>query len=268
MKNFVFLFVFAVVLSFITSHTDAQTMFLADFENTSGSNDPDAWNAGAQTEGLINFIHVNHAGSGRLHQTLNTNANTTTVVAPTSADCEDWTDYTVQVTVTYDDNDCWFLVFRYTDADNYYMFSVEQGAAIARLWRAPAPDAPDARNGVPVAPDTPMPGVQIQGGAATEGNLDEPVGTEEWVVRAVVEGNNIKCYFFPREDIESLDDPAPGPPIIDMDDDSNSNGCVGIRNESIVGTIDDFAVYGPSGLAVDAREKLATTWGNTKAMHY
>jgi len=87
------------------------------------------------------------------------------------------------------------------------------------------------------------------------------------VGRVEGEGDSIKCYFFSRDDIMELDDPAPNAPIIEATDNSNLEGCVGIRNDSIVGTIDDFAVYGEEGLeglAVGAIEKLATTWANIK----
>ena len=47
-------------------------------------------------------------------------------------------------------------------------------------------------------------------------------------------------------------------------------GCVGICNNSIVGSINGFLVYGPDGfgLSVEAEEKLTTTWGNIKLALY
>ena len=147
MKSVVFLLILAVMLFFTTSNSPAQELFKADFENTTGINDAAAWNAGAQTPVLVNWINVNHAGSGRLFQTLNSNANTTTTVAPAGADCNTWTDYTVQMTVTYEDDDSWELVFRHTNPDNYFFFGVTQrdsdegvNAPTAGLRKAPAAD--------------------------------------------------------------------------------------------------------------------------------
>jgi len=264
----------------------AQTMLYIDFETQGASNTfPDKkfnnaseWNKGAQSPNLVEWVNVKHAGSGRLFQTKNTNANTTTTVAPAPADCKNWTDYTVQMTVTYDDDDKWPLVFRYKDSNNYYFFAIEQadsdqggGPPKAYLLKAPAADG--ALNGANVMPVVDMPGLKIKQGGGKQlpdgdKQVNAPVETEAWVIRVEVKGDNIKCYFFPRKDIKRLDDLAPNKPIIEAKDNSNPKGCVGIRNDTIVGTVDDFAVYGTGGLAVEARGKLATAWGNMKRTHY
>ena len=45
-------------------------------------------------------------------------------------------------------------------------------------------------------------------------------------------------------------------------------GTAGIRYETIVGTVDNFHVYGPGGpTAVEAKGKAATTWGQLKARY-
>ncbi len=273
------LFSLVALFGAIPEIAQSQMMLYIDFETEGtsntfpdpGFNDAALWNAGAQTPNLVRWVNVKHAGSGRLLQTLNSNANTTTTKAPAPADCEGWTDYTVQMTITYDDNDKWPLVFRYTDENNYFFFAVEQassdqgGSPIAYLRKAPAADG--QFNGTDIRGSVTMPGVEIKQGAKQEGTLNAPVETEEWVVRVVLEGDSIKCYFFARDDIGELDDAAPNAPIIEATDSSNTEGCVGIRNDSIVGTIDDFAVYGADGLgalAVDAIQKLAVTWGNIK----
>jgi hypothetical protein len=254
-------------------------MLYIDFETQSPSNtfpdkkfnDAAEWNKGAQTGVLVNWVNVKHAGSGGLHQTKNTNANTTTTAAPAPANCKDWTDYTVQMTVTYDDNDSWIIVFRYKDSGNYYFFGVEQAnsegggvSPIARLLKAPAADG--NQNGALIA-ETQMPGVKIKRGAATDNDLAAPVETEEWVIRVEATGNQMKCYFFPRKDIKNLGDKVPNPPLLEAEDNANPKGCVGIRNDTIVGTIDDFLVFGPEGseLAVATKGKLAVTWGDIKA---
>jgi len=266
----------------------AQTMLYIDFETQGPSktfpdkkfNNASEWSKGAQSPNLVEWSNVKHAGSGRLFQTRNTNANTTTTVAPAPADCKSWTDYTVQMTVTFDDDDKWPLVFRYTNPDNYYFFAIEQkdsvpagNAPTAYLLKAPAADG--ALNGTNVVPSVDMPGVKIsQGGGKELPDVDkavkDPVETEEWVIRVVVKGSDIKCYFFKRKDINKLDDLAPNKPIFEAKDASNSKGCVGLRNDSMIGTIDDFAVYGASGLtglAVDARGRLATSWGLLKTSY-
>lgn len=277
------LFGWVVLFATASKVVQAQTLLYVDFETQGTSktfpdkkfNDASEWNNGAQTKGLVNWINVKHASSGRLHQTLNSNANTTTTVAPAPADCKNWTDYIAQMTVTYDDDDTWPLVFRYKDSNSYYFFAVEQfdsdqGAndPEAFLRKAPAPDG--EFNGNNVVGSVKMPGLKIKQGAATANDLPAPVEKEAWVLRVEVKGQDIKCYFFSRDDIKNLDDPAPNPPIIEANDNSNPKGCVGIRNDSIVGTIDDFLVYGPDGfgLSVEAKEKLTTTWGNIKSARY
>ncbi|MFC1714139.1 hypothetical protein ACFL6S_10730 [Candidatus Poribacteria bacterium] len=277
--GYLVLFGLVVLFGAVPKVAQSQMMLYIDFEtegtsNTfpdQGFNDAAMWNAGAQTPNLVRWVNVKHAGSGRLLQTLNSNANTTTTKAPAPADCQSWTDYIVQMTITYDDDDKWPLVFRYTDENNYYFFAVEQalsdqgGSPIAYLRKAPAADG--EFNGIGIGASPTMPGVEIKRGAMQEGTLNTPVETQEWVVRVELEGDSIKCYFFSRGDIRELDDPAPNAPIIEAADASNPEGCVGIRNDSIVGTIDDFAVYGEDGLgalAVDAIQKLAVTWGSIK----
>ncbi|MBM3240191.1 hypothetical protein FJZ31_28230 [Candidatus Poribacteria bacterium] len=281
------LFGVAVLFGAMSKVAQAQKMLYIDFETKGSSNtfpnknfnNASEWNKGAQNKDLVEWVNVEHAGSGRLFQTRNTNANTTTTVAPAPANCKNWTDYTVQMTVTYDDDDKWPIVFRYTDPNNYYFFAVEQmdsdqGAGPPQAYLLKAPAADGALNGTNVVPIVQMPGLKIkQGGGQqlpdTDKAFNAPVETEEWVVRVVVKGNTIKCYFFPRKDIRKLNDPAPNKPIIEATDDSNPKGCVGIRNDTIVGTVDDFAVYGEGEIvfSVDVREKLAITWGNIKTTH-
>ena len=149
----------------------------------------------------------------------------------------------------------------YTGPDDYYFFGVEQGNSTALLLKAPAADG--ARGGAAVAPNAAV-GVAIKNGAAVGGDLPKPQEEQEWVFRVTVEGDDITAWFFLRSEINKLDDPAPGPPVFDTSDNSNPKGCVGIRNDTIVGTVDDFAVYDAGGLAVDAKGKLTTTWGRIK----
>jgi hypothetical protein len=144
---------------------------------------------------------------------------------------------TVQMTVTWDDDDKWPLVFRYKDENNYYFFAVEQrdsdqGRSPPQAFLLKAPAADGALNGTNVAPTVEMPGLKINQGGGKQlpdgEDLKAPVETEEWVLRVTVKGSSIKCYFFPRKEIKKLDGPAPDSPIFDVKDDSNPKGCVGI----------------------------------------
>ena len=120
MKRFAFLLSLAVVLVFATGQLNAAPLLKADFENTSGVNDPAAWNANVVSAGLMVFT----VEGGRLKQTSDGCGNSSKASAP--VDGSGWADYLVAADVWSYDNDVFSLLLRYTDADNYYNFSIGQ----------------------------------------------------------------------------------------------------------------------------------------------
>jgi len=245
MKRFLFLLSLAVALFFATSQLNAQILFHADFENTSGPNDPAAWNANNVTKGK----NVFDVSGGRLIQTSNDCANTTKTLFP--VDGSSWTDYTVAIDIWDKDNDAFSILFRYTDENNYYNFTIGAGD-FGNTWRLGNATARENDCFDGAAP------------ALAQGDngltIDESGGTAYTAVVKVA-GNKIEVFFGEQVDVKAGQLP---PKLDEVTDNSHTQGTAGLHFGSNPAELDNIFVLGP-GVAVEPQGKLATAWGRIKS---
>jgi len=251
MKCFAFLLSLFVVLFFATSQLNAQILFHADFEDTSGVNNPAAWNANNVTAGKNVFT----VKGGVLKQTSNEcNKSTKT---PFPVDGSGWTDYTVAIDVWDRDNDCFAILFRYTDSGNYYNFAIGAsdfgntwylGDSIAREIVCDWP---------PWDPGTPT---------ITTGHIRAITRGMVYTAAVKVTGNKIELFFGVRVDTLAGKLPAK---IGEATDSTHTKGTAGLYMASNPADFDNIIVYGPKPpFAVEPRGKLATTWVQIKSAAY
>ncbi|MFB3040215.1 MAG: hypothetical protein ACE1ZS_00235 [Candidatus Poribacteria bacterium] len=248
MKYFVLLLSMAVVLFFATSQLNAQILFQADFSNTSGNNDPAAWNANNVGAGK----NVFDVAGGRLLQTTNDCVNSTKTPFPT--DGSSWTDYAVAVDIWDKDNDAFSILFRYTDANNYYNFTIG-GGDFDNRWRlgdstareddcfdAASPALAEGENGL---------------------TIDES-GATAYTMVVSVNGDKIQVFFGEQVDVQSGQLP---PLLAEVNDNAHPQGTAGLHFGSNPMDLDNIFVFGP-GVAVEPQGKLATAWGQIKSSVY
>jgi hypothetical protein len=255
MKRFVFLLSFVVVLFFAGSHLSAQTLFYADFENTSGVNDPAAWGANA-VSAVTDFA----VADGKMTQSADGCANSTKVPFPV-VDGSNWTDYTVAVDMSWrsdlgDANDALSVLFRYTDENSYYNFTV--GASdFSEMWylcKATAREADCFAN----PPDE---AATLASGETGVTITQDATGIYTAVV--VVVGSRIQVFFGEEVDVMAGEMP---PKLGEVTDSTFTQGTAGIHMGSCPGTYDNIIVLGPEGGAsVDSPGKLTATWGQLKS---
>lgn len=248
----IFLITFATLLHLISSEALAQTFFFADFEDQKSEafpnkkvNDEAEWNKQVQGKGLANWI----ADKGALRETQNDCANSTTTLLPDPLGTnKNWTDYTVEIDFTWEDNDDWAIAFRRSNSKSFYFFAISASEEVKYfLGKSDDGAGTDA--------------VCIEFGGKSlavgprEGVIDE-TGQTVYTMKASAIGNEIKIYFGEKGAVELLDT---------VKDSTYKQGTVGVFNGTIAGTIDNVRVYGKSGpFAVGVQDKLATTWAKMK----
>jgi hypothetical protein len=246
MKSFVFLFSLAVVLVFAASQLNAAPLFKADFENTSGSNDPAAWNANNVTAGKNVFV----VEGGRLKQTSDGCSETTKTPFP--VDGANWTDYIVAADVWWYDDDFVSLLFRYTGPDTYYNFTV--AASSSDSWYLGNATAAEGE----CFGDTGLPSL-------TEGptgvTIDEAGGTA-YTMAVMVAGSTIELFFGEQVDVEAGQMP---PKMGEVTDSTYTHGTAGVHCASNATDFDNIVVLGLDATAVKPQDKLAATWGQLKS---
>jgi hypothetical protein len=246
MKRFVFLLSFAVVVFFVASQLNAQVLFQANFENTSGVNDPAKWNANNVTAGKNTF----QVAGGRLKQITNDCANSTKTPFP--VDGSTWTDYAVAVDVWDRDNDAFSILVRYTDPNSYYNFTIG-GGDFGNTWR--------------IGKATARENDCFDGAAASLANgpngltIDETGGTAYTAVVKVT-GNKIEVFFGPQADVMAGKMP---PKVGEATDSTYTKGTAGLHFGSNPTDLDNILVLGP-GVSVEPQGKLATAWGRMKSI--
>ncbi len=151
---------------------------------------------------------------------------------------EDWDDYTIEAKVRLDDHNWAGIVFRAQSEMEYYVYYFNVPSNISELWRH-KDGAWNARDNISQPPA--VGGVKITNG--------------EWLdVKIVVEGDTFELYLngeFQSEDTDGV----------------YKTGQVGVWAWETEASFDDFTVYGDNiedTLAVEANNKLATTWARLK----
>ena len=155
--------------------------------------------------------------------------------------------------VSYDDNGKWVIVFRWTSDNDFYMWAIEAADGNPKWYLRKGPAADGNFNGTDIVGSQNFkPKKPIDQGENTSDALNAPKGTDFHIIKVSAIGSTITGYF---DDVK----------LIEATDTTHSKGTVGIRNDTIVGTVDNFAVYGPDGdFAVQLQGKLAAIWGRIK----
>lgn len=249
-RRILLILVCSAMLSFIVSHSNAQILFHADFENNEGPNDIEAWER-VSPDALIFSVE-----DGVVKQTGNEIAHTTKVLVPVNG--SNWTDYTVAVDRWWRDNDVLGLVFRYTDENAYYSFLVGAGDwdnnwCLAKTF---GPEESDV-------------GLHFEDGQSADkvlliGTLEAPIneaGGVAYTMAVNVSGDTIEAFFGTQVDVLAGDMP---PSVGEVTDNSFSKGTAGIYIESCPSDFDNFVVLGSAGSAVNPKGKLAATWASIR----
>ena len=154
---------------------------------------------------------------------------------------EDWDDYTIEAKVRLDEHNWAGIVFRAESEMEYYVYYLNVPNNKTELWR------------------------HKKGGWAARDNIAQIPAVEkvkiengEWIdMKVVVEGSEFQIHLNGKLQGEH-------------DDDTYKTGQVGVWAWETEASFDDFTVSGDNivdTLAVDANDKLATTWGRLKGVY-
>lgn len=265
------LFVCAVVF-FAASYTNAQVIFLADFEENSvvaipnqGVNDLNNWVP--ENPGQIwDYTDAFPNGSRGLLNTVEGCGNSGNTPLP---GVDNFTDGIIQLEMSCGDDDSWGVILRQTAADKGYLVVfgyIETPAVIIALLDKGCATVGNCldQTGCENNPDNTLAQEPhgFDAGALTMDN------TVPYLGRIEARGDTIRVWYAPLADVkDSLADDL-GAPLVEIKDATHSSGSVGIWHESQGNCmIDNVLVTGPglfSSTAVAPVEKMATTWGDLK----
>ena len=251
----------------------AQVLFFADFEPNPKDAKPNAavnnlasWkpeNVG-QTMIIADF-----PGSGKgLRQTAEGCGTSGNMPLP---GVTNFTDGIIQVELSWGDDDSWGVMFRRTAANKGYLVTfgynetpavivalMDKGCGVAGKCNDEAGCENNAGNTLAQVPHG-------LGGGLTQNN------TVAYIGRIEAKGDTIKVWYLPRDQVKNrfADSAALGKPLVEIKDGTHKSGAVGIWHESCgMCTLDNIFVTGAGGFrAVDAKAKLATSWGAIKSAY-
>ena len=154
---------------------------------------------------------------------------------------EDWDDYTIEAKVRLDEHNWAGIVFRAESEMEYYVYYLNVPNNKTELWR------------------------HKEGGWAARDNIAQipavdkvKIENGEWIdMKVVVEGSEFQIHLNGKLQGEH-------------EDNTYKTGQVGVWAWETEASFDDFTVYGDNivdTLAVDAKDKLATTWGRLKRVY-
>jgi hypothetical protein len=255
-KCFAMLLLSLVALFSAAAQLNAELLFRADFENANGVNDPAEWNANNVTLGK----HVYEVEDGWLTQTADGCENTTKTLFPVDGD--DWTDYTVAVDIRWrgdlgDANDVLSIIFRYTDPNSYYQFSIGASQYNYEWWLA------DTHANEALCFDGPFPPAEAILAQGVHGVAMDEGGKDAYTAVVKVTGDMMEAFF--GEQVDVLAGKMP-PKTGEATDGKHEKGTAGIHMSSVPASFDNIIVFAGS-LAVDAQDKLPTVWGVLKSTY-
>ena len=239
-----------------TGQIDVRIGFEADFENNAGANNADKWNDNSVSPGKHDF----KIEDGWLTQSLDGCDNTTTTLLPVNG--ANWTDYTAAVDIRRrgdlgDANDAISIIFRYTDPDSYYNFSMGGSEGeFNHKWFICDTHALESK-----CFDDPLP---PQKQILAEGDLGIAVdesGATGYTAALRVVGDKIEVFFGEQVDVGGGQMP---PKLGEVIDNKYPKGAVGLHTSSCPASFDNVIVFGES-FAVDSNGKLSTVWGALKS---
>ena len=155
---------------------------------------------------------------------------------------EDWDDYTVEAKIRIDEHNWAGLVFRAQSEHEYYVYYLNIPNNKSELWRH-SKGAWDTRQAI----NSNIPATK-----------KVKIELEEWLdVKAVIEGEIFKFYI--NGELQG-----------EQKDNVYKTGKIGVWAWETAASFDDVMITGDNvidTLAVDANDKLATTWGRLKRVY-
>ena len=247
-------------------------LFRADFEPNSnvavpnkGVNRVDNWKPeNPQTEWAITDFTGSGKGLVQITEGCGASGNT-----PLPGNIS-FTDGIIQLDMSWGDDDSWGVIFRRTDKDKGYLvvfgYNETPAVIVAKLDDGCA-DVGNCLDQVGCENNDANTLAQVPHGLGQ--GLPQDNNTV-FVGRIEAIGNTIRVWFLPRKDVKDVfaDSKALGKPLVEVKDNTHKSGSVGIWHESQGNSkIDNVLVTGGGGFAVDASDKLATSWGDVKSAY-
>ena len=274
MKTRFFLLILTLSL-FVSFHATGQVVFYADFEPGSKDVIPDAGvndikKYKPEVAGTIWAAQDFEGGAIGGKKSMAQTAEGCGISGNTELPgVKDFTDGIVQMVFSFGDDDGVGLQFRRKGDDKGYLvyfgfietphvliMSLEDGCCPA----ANCLDQCGCENG----------GKELDGAPHGLGGL---VMTNQvaYLGRVEVKGDNVKIWYMELAEVDDLFAPSEdlGAPILEFDGaDNTSAGSVGIWHESWgMGRVDSVLVTNANGFDIDAKGKLATSWGAVKTSY-
>ena len=269
------LMMFIALFSFmLISHVNAQVIFYADFEANSSEavpdasvNDPANWVP--ENDGTVWVESTDFPdGGSALHQSAEGCGISGNTPLP---GVDDFSDGIIQAVFSWQDDDGVGFQFRRVGDDSGYLvafgYNETPQVIIGSLAKGCCPSAQcldqcSCENGG-------NEDVGVDHGLGADLSQDNSVA---YLGRVEVSENLIQVWYMPLDDVPDLfaDSSELGDPIAEYDGAEDMGpGTVGIWHESWGnGRVGSVLVTGSGGfVAVDARAKLSTTWGDVKSRY-
>jgi hypothetical protein len=199
--------------------------------------------------------NVFETAGGRLKQTSNGCSESTKTLFPVNG--SNWTDYTVAVDVWDLDNDAFSIVFRYSDPNSYYNFTVGAGDFGNTWYLCETTAREEDCFGNPPSADKTL---------ATGPNgltIDETGGTA-YTMAVKVAGRKIEVFFGKQVDVLTGHMP---PKLGEANHGTYKKGTVGLHMGSNPAAFANILVLGPGGLPVDIQDRFSVVWGALKSAY-
>ena len=275
MKTRFFLLVLIFSL-FVSLHATGQVVFYADFEPGSKDVIPDAGvndikkykpeNAGT-IWAAQDFKGGNIGGKKAMAQTAEGCGISGNTELP---GVKNFTDGIVQMVFSFGDDDSvglqfrrkgddkgYLVVFGYNETSSVLFMSLEDGCCPSGNCL----DQCGCENGGKEIDSVPH---------GLGGGLDQ-TNAVPYFGRVEVDGKNVKIWYMELAEVDDLFGPSEdlGAPILESDKATTTDaGSVGIWHESWgMGRVDSVLVTNANGFDVDAKDKLATSWGEVKSSY-
>ncbi len=270
MKAVRLLTLIALVSLVMLGQVYAQVLFFADFEPNSKDAKPNA-----AVNNVANWKPENPAeiwaiadfkGSGKgLRQTVEGCATSGNTPLP---GVTNFTDGIIQLEMSFGDDDSWGVFFRQSAKDKGYFVTfgyVETPAVIVALLDKGCGVMGKCNDEAGCENNAANTLAQVPHGldGVIGGKLDNTVVL---FGRIEARGDTIKVWYLPRAQVKDpfANSAAFGKPLVEIKNGTHKSGSVGIWHESCNNCTIDNVLVGGGGFSVDAKDKLATSWGAIK----
>lgn len=269
-KIFFSLIASLIMLGIGAAASEAQLLFLADFEKVNTKavpnpkvNDIIEWNKSKRLKGTVLW---QEEGKGFMHNEVNGCESTSFTYFPV-VDSKNWSDVIIFADFTWRDNDGWGFGWRMSDDEKGYMVhcgaNSETPFVIVGLMEKGC-----GKDGQCFDGNCENAGFIEKKGYKGGFTVDETGKTWYRIMLHHI-GDSLKVWFDKVEEYKGMgNDFVPKfAPYIDIKEGTHKKGRAGIWSETIAGDVDNVTVYGGAGLAVNAKGKIATSWGEIKGRY-